>query len=224
MSELTTLTKEDYIFADELLKQIGYSIIKKKDKSQDFFRLKLEAPRRITGSEIGFYYSNKEYTAKFWTSFLFEEEKFRDKGKDAFWPIITQGDALVYSAKPIYRNDREALLKALRYAWINKWKIDNIPLCPYCNARMIIFRKKDTRCYMYACKKIESHPNGKWRFRSWDYGLKENAQAFVQIRRDATVKYKQRMKALGKNPIPAAVLRKRWKIGNNSNFIENRFR
>lgn len=223
MSELTKLTVDDYLFVDEMLIGMGYSMIKKKDKSKDAFRLELKAPRDLEGSEVGYSYSRNEYTSKFWTSFLFDLEKFRDKGKDALWPIITQADQLVYSAKPIYRTNREELLKALRYAWVNKWKIDNIPLCPCCNARMVIFRKKNTRCYMYACKKKESHPDGKWRFRNWDYGLKGNAKAFLAIRREATVRYKERMKKLGKDPKPQALIRSRWVIGNQSNLIPSRF-
>lgn len=155
------LTVDDYVFADEVLRSIGYSVITKKDKSQDFFRLELEAPRPIIGSEIGYRYSNKEYTSKIWLSYDPVLKKFRDVGTDAMWPIITQGDELVYSAKPINRTSREDILKILRYAWVNKWKIDNIPPCQCCNARMVIFRKPNTRCYMYACKRTEAHPDTK---------------------------------------------------------------
>lgn len=217
------LTVDDYLFLDEELRGIGYSVITKSDKSKDFFRLELQAPRPIKGSEIGYRYSNNEYTAKIWTSFLPAEQKFRDTGEDAMWPIITQADELAYSAKPIYRKSREDLMKTLRYAWVNKWKIDNIPLCPCCNARMVIFRKANSRRYMYACKKKGAHPDNKWRFRSWDYGLKEKAQAFVDIRRAATARYKEKMKALGKDPKPAAKIRKRWLPKNENNLISNRF-
>lgn len=224
MEKETALTLADFIFADEMYRGMGYSRIRRKDKNKHIFRLGLGAPRSLTGSEIGYFYGNNGYESVNWTSFLFDEQKYRNVAEDAFWSIIRQGDELVYSAKPITRKSREDLIKHLRYAWINKWKIDNIPLCPCCDAQMIIFRKFRTRKYMYACKKSEQHPDSKWRFLSWDYGLGDKAKAFLEIRREATARYKERMKTLGKNPTPAAFLRKRWKVTKEGNLIENRFK
>lgn len=221
------LTIEDYEFMDEILRNIGILRVKPKEKSEDIFRLGLQAPRMIKGSEVCYRYSNKEYTLKVWPSYVPEEQKFRAVGKDSGWVIITQGDELVYSTKPMKRTTREDfIMKILRYAWVNKFKIDNIPLCPCkdCNGRMFIFRKKGTHCYMYACNKAENHHDGKWRFRSWDYGLKEKSKAFLEIGRKATAKYKAKMKTLGKNPIPAAIIRKKWISVNKNNIIRTHFK
>ena len=192
MSAVKLTSAQYFYLAKELLK-MGYTAIPKKKKSQDLFRLEITTKRKIKGSERGFMYSNNEYTSKIWPSFLEEENKFRDVGTDAGWAIIAQADELVYSAKPLSRTG-DYIKNLLSYAWVTKWKIDNIPLCPCqeCKGKMFIYRKKGTRKYMYACKEIEKHPDKKWIFRDWDYNLPPKAKAFVEIRREKTAEYKKK--------------------------------
>jgi len=211
------LTEDEFLFLDELLIGVGYKRMLKRQKAKDVIRLNLEAPRPIFGSEVGYFYSNNGYTAKFWSSWLETEKKFRDVSTDAFWSIITHGDELAYTAKPFNRDGIESILNAARYAFVAKAKIDNVPLCPVCKARTAIFRKKNTRQYMWICRK--KHPDNKFKFVSWDCGMGPNTKDFLVVRRLATAKYKERCEREGRKPIPAAVLRKKWRIGRPENFI-----
>ncbi len=217
----SALSIEDYLLLDEILKSIGYSDIKRAQKSKDMFRLDLEAPRKLEGSEEGKRYSNNGYTSIIWTSFLLKQGKFRDTEKDIGWPIITMEDELVYSATPVPRTSG-FVMKMARYAWINKWKIDNLPLCPCknCKARMYIYRKRNTRQYMYICKNGARHGDGKARFRPWDYGLPPKAQQFLDLNRLAREAYRKRNEKKGIKPVPKAVTRKRWIVHAPHNIIK----
>lgn len=222
-----TETKYDVLIGllIDLLIKIGYTPIPKRQKSKDVIRLGLESSRPIEASELGFHYSNNGHRAVVWTSWIPELEKFREVGTDTFWSIVTNNDELVYCAKPIARIDEDSIIDLAKQAWINKWKIDNLPLCPCCGARMEIFRKPKTRQYMFACKRNENHkteeyPNGKWHFMNWDYGLGPKAKEFLDIRREATAQYKERMEKIGKSPIPRALIRKSWMVTKPQNLIQ----
>lgn len=208
------------------LLQIGYEPIAARQKAKDVIRLGLQAPRPIEGSELGFQYTNNTHRCVVWTSWLPELQLFRTTGTDIFWSIITQNDELVYCAKPIPRIDIDSIVTLLRYAMVSKWKVDNLPLCDFgdCKARVEIYRKRGTRQYMYVCKKkknhvTKEHPNGVWNFMSWDYALPPKAKKFLMTRREASALYRKKCEALGVEPVPKAVKRKRWKMTKPQNRI-----
>ncbi len=214
------LSAEDYQLLRELLLQTGYTPISKKHKAKEMERLALVAPRRLEGSEEGWRYSSNGYTAVLWTSFLPTKQKFRDVGTDIGWVIITQGDEIAYSATPIPRR-KDFVLRMARKAWVTKWKIDNIPLCPCCNARMAIYRRPMTRQYLFVCKKSEQHHDGVFRFRSWDYELPRNAQAFIDLEPSIREAYRDKDAARCIIRTPKAAIRKKWEVGKTENIIKH---
>jgi hypothetical protein len=218
----TCLGTEDYLVLDDILESQGYGPIEKRQKARDISRLGLHAPRKLTGSEEGRMYANNGYASKLWLTYLKDEERFRAVGEDVGWSIITEGDDLVYTATPIPRNE-DFVLEMTQRAIVNKWKVDNIPLCPCkeCNARMSIYRKRGTRQYMYICKSNPRHGDKKPRFRSWDYGLPDDIKDYVKAKRLLRKAYRDRKKKQGIVPIPKAVTRKKWVIGAPYNVISS---
>lgn len=216
-----TVSKEGFEWFCSIMKEWNFQKIGSKQIIKDFTRLDLQKRiRKVEGYETGFIYSspNSPYSVKVWVTYLEKEEKFRDVGTDAAWVILVTNDELDYSAKPFKRNNSEFFLSLARYAWISKWKIDNPPLCPCktCEKEMQIHRKKGTRQYFWMCIAPNKHENPT--FRSWDYGLGDKAKDFLSIRREKTKKYKEKNKKLGKNPTPAAVLRKKRQVGRPENL------
>lgn len=62
----------------------------------------------------------------------------------------------------------------------------------------------------WKCDRKESHAGNKNRFRSWDYGLPEEAIKYIQpIRKKRAKRYKA-LRAEGKEPHQAMLNRKRW--------------
>lgn len=212
------LTREDYIFVVATLLSWGFKRITRKDSQRTFKRLDLSPPREITGAEAGFIYTANGYSVVVWITYLEAEGKWRDTGTDACWVLIREGDREKYFAKPMPRIPG-VIVKMLSYAWIAKWKIDNRPLCDHCKAYMHIKRKKGGRQYYWICENNHSHVGGKPKFKSWDCNLPPKAQLFLNKRRELTKKYKDRLKKENKVVVPAAVKRKRWRIGNPENKI-----
>lgn len=216
------LTEEDFLFLEKTILDMGYEEITTKDSSKTFTRLKLSPPRPIFGREASYVYRSKDpannYAAILRTTYLKAQKKWRDTGTDIGWVLIVEGDKEKYFARPFQRS-KGFILKFLRYAWVSKFKVDNRPLCPDCNAYMHLKRKTGTRQYFWACFNNERHPFKTASFKSWDFNLKENALNFVNIRREFTKKYNARNKKLGKIVTPAAVKRKKWPIGNKENLV-----
>lgn len=211
------LTKEDFLFVATILLDWGFKKITRLASANTFRRLDLSAPRKIVGREVGFVYvSENGYKVIVWTSYLEEEEEWREVGTDICWVLISEGDRAKYFAKPLARIDG-VIMKLLRYAWVSKWKVDNRPHCDECDDYMHIHRKKNTRQYFWICKKDDHHEDHKPRFKSWDFKLPPKAKEFVTIRRDLTKKYKEFNEKNGITPTPAAVKRKKWPIGKPHN-------
>jgi len=206
------------------MKALGFHKIGGKQIRKDFARLDLEKEiRKLEGWETGFQYSNGTYTVKVWPTFLEKEGKLRDKGTDAGWVIITKGDKLIYCAQYFTRKNKIFFVDIKEYSRITKDKIDNTPLCPCekCQKEMEIHRKKGTRQYFWICINPEKH--SKPQYRSWDYGLSEEDEKFLGIRRKKTARYKAKNKKafeeIGKPiPVPKAVTRKTRKVGRPDNL------
>lgn len=224
--EKSKLTRADAEYMFLLLEVAGFKEMGLSQKVQDFYRLEIKAPpnRKLEGTEQGWSYSNRDYTVIVWPTWLEKEGKFRDTGTDVGWVIAVPSgsDELVYCARPILRSSSNFVLKLCRYAWVTKHKIDHIPLCRECRAKMFIFRKKGTRQYMFICRNCDRHENNVPVFESWDYALKDKAKEFLAIRRKATQKYNKKNEKEGKNPVPKAFTRKRWEIDRPENLQPKR--
>ena len=213
------LTTEDMNTIDREMIKMGFRNRTTHDSRKVFERLGLIPPRKIIGREEGYEYSNNGYTVKCWTSFVKSLNKFREVGKDVAWILAVEGDQALYFARPLQRRSGTMVQRFLSYAWVTKWKIDHRPLCKHCKAYMNIFRKEHSRSYMWICKNSEKHPSGKFQFESWDIGLPDKAQAFVDIRRENTKRYKAKNQKEGKHPIPAPINRNPWKVGTLENLV-----
>ncbi len=212
--EIQSLTKEDFIFLEKSLLEIGFVEITKTDSKKTFNRLGLSPPRPITGKEASYMYTNNNYTVKIHTTFLKKEGKWRDTSTDIGWCLIAEKDVRKYFSRPFQRK-KGFVLKLLRYAWITKWKVDNRHLCPSCNRYMDIKRKQATRQYFWCCTNKAKHTQPV--FLSWDHNLPPKAKQFVTKRRKNTLKYNKNNELLGKNPTPAPVIRKKWNMRNPEN-------
>lgn len=212
------LTVEDFLFLKKEILEMGYREMNQYDSRKSFLRLNLSPPRNIIGREVSFYYNHNGYTVILHTTYLEKEKKWRDTGTDVGWNLISHGDKAVYFAKPFLRT-KSFILKFLKYAYISKWKVDNRPLCPECKAFMVIFRKTGSRQYFWSCFNKTRHESQKPQYLSWDYGLPQDDIKFVSIRREYTRNYHKKNKKEGKTPIPAAVKRKKWIVGNKDNLL-----
>lgn len=220
-----TPSKEGFDWFCSVMAEHNFSKIGSKQIRKDFFRLDLETNiRKLNGREVGFACSSpySDYVVIVWVSFLEEEGKFREMGEDVGWVIIRKGDDLVYCARYFLRSNKEFFLSLFRYAWTNKFRIDNVPLCPYenCKKQMKITRKKGTRQYYWSCINPDVHKKNQ--FLSWDYGLPPKAKAFADIRRKKTLAYNKKnqkaFKETGKPiPVPKAKTRVVRKIGKPEN-------
>lgn len=212
------LTSNDFLFLERMLMNMGYHKITRYDSRKNFLRLNISAPRPIIGRESSYYYNHNGYTVILHTTYLEKEKKWRNIGIDAGWNLIAQGDKALYFARPFERT-KGFIIKFLRYAAISKWKVDHRPLCPKCNAYMVIFRKINTRKYFWACFNTTRHENNSPEFLFWDYELSPDDLKFVNIRREYTQRYNAKNKKEGKKVTPAAVKRKKWVIGKPENLI-----
>jgi hypothetical protein len=225
------LTRENFIFLHSILISLGYRKLLKSEWDSIYERLRPESDKKTKGKEVTYVYTNSitMLTVVLHTTYVEAWGEWRGNGEDIAWNLITEGDIAKYFAKPFKRptdeKDVDKFIKDyLRYAWVSKWKVDHRPLCPCCSAYMIIYRKSNTRQYMWACFKNEAHPENDHgerepQFLGWDHSLGPKAKDFVEIRREITKKYKERCKREGRNPRPAAKLRRGWKIRNRQNLM-----
>ncbi len=212
------LTEDDFLFLEKMILSMGYRNITRNDSSKEFLRLNLSPPRPIRGRETSYRYTNNGYTVFLHTTYLEASKKWRDKGTDAGWILIAEGDKARYFAKPFSRT-KGFIMKFLRYAWVTKWKVDNRPLCPECKAYMHITKKVGTRQYYFICRNMISHKKEQPLFLPWDVGLPFNALKFLNIRREYSEKYNKKIKDGGKAVTPARKIRKTWKIGRPENLV-----
>jgi len=199
----------------------------KKYSYRDFQRLDLKPPRKIVGREVGYFFEANGYKVKIWTTILEDQRKPRDKGTDVGWVLITKGDVVVYYAKCFLRIDDKFFLRILRYAWIAREKVLNIPLCRECKRQMEIKRNSKTNQTYFSCENVLGHSHVGKISESWDKPLEGKLKAleFLGIRRKQTAAYnKKNREAFEKDgtPIPTskAKIRKSWIVGNPDNLKE----
>jgi hypothetical protein len=214
--------KEDFIFLKSQLERIGFRQLSQSHRRDGSRRLGLVAPRKLSGSEVGFYYSHptNSLTAIVWTTYIEAEEKFREQ--DMAWCLIKKNDHVLYYSKPV-RRTKNFLINLLSKAWIVKYRVDFHPLCHKCDASMRI-QQKANGGYFYACFKRDDHDNKKPVFTPWDSigpkgVLPKKAQAFVDKMRARLQAYRNRNSKAGIVRKPMSQIRKKWIMKRPQNMI-----
>ena len=219
--EKFVLTKDDFLFLEKTLLDMGYLEETTTYSKRLFDRLNLVPPRTITGRESTYIYKSREqgnnYRVIIHTTYLKASNKWRDTSNDAAWCLIAEGDQAKYFARPFLRT-KGLVLKLIRYAWVTKWKVDHRPLCPQCQDFMDIVKRVEPRGYYWICRNNVRHDENKPVFSPWDFGLPFKASKFVDIRREYTKKYNDKNKKEGKTPTPARKIRKSWIVKKPENL------
>lgn len=227
MPERAQLATDDFSFIEEELIKLGYVRRIAKNVKMDFIRLGLVAPREIKGREASFITYNHGLNSLIWVSYDEVHKEWREV--DLGWGLIRKGDKRQYCSKPLRRtpNFIQALLKRAR---VNKWRVDNRPLCPYCGAYMDIYERKDkkdkkpTGQYLWACFKRDKHENKEPVFVGWDKigsekKLPAEIEDYVLMMRKRVADYKERNRKLGIVRTPARFIRKPWGMTKPDNQI-----
>lgn len=198
---------EDFAEFEEELKIRGFRRLSSVEFYSEFQRLKLTAPRPRIGRELAFIFYANQYIVLVWTTWLLKEQAAREE--DAGWVLITEGDDVLYFSHPLNRT-KNFLHNLLMWTRIACWKVRHRLLCPECKNFMNIIRGRALKQRFWKCGRKELHPSGKNRFRSWDYGLPEEAIRFIKPIRKKRVKRYKALRAAGKKPHQAMLNRKRW--------------
>lgn len=193
-------------FEEELIKR-GFRQISRPEFSRQFGRLELKAPRPRPGRELGYLFHANQYNVFVWTTWLEKEQVAREI--DAGWILISERDEVLYFSHPIHRT-KNFLQNLLMQARIACWKVRHRPLCPECHHFMDIVRGRALKQRFWKCGRKELHGSGKNRFKSWDYGLPEEAFKYILPIRKKRKKGYAALRARGKKPHQAMLKRKRW--------------
>lgn len=198
---------EDFSGFEEELRMRGFRRISSPEFTLQFSRLALVAPRPRFGRELGYLFYANQYTVLVWTTWLEKEQKAREE--DAGWVLIAEGDKVLYFSHPIHRT-KNFLYNLLMQARIACWKVRHRPLCPECHNFMNIVRGHALKQRFWKCDRKELHAGGKNRFRSWDYGLPEDAIKFLRPIRKKRKKRYDAIRVAGEESHQAMLKRKRW--------------
>jgi hypothetical protein len=197
----------DFSDFEKELKRRGFRRISGPEFSSQFERLGLKAPRPRIGRELGYLFYANEYTVLVWTTWLLKQQEAREE--DAGWVLIAEKDNALYFSHPIHRT-KNFLQNLLMHARIACWKVRHRPLCPECSNFMSIVRGRALKQRFWKCDRKGLHAGSKDRFRSWDYGLPEDAVNFLKPIREKREKRYAALRAAGKKPHQAMLKRKRW--------------
>ena len=198
--------REFLAFENELIHR-GFRRISGPEFSSQFRRLGLKAPRPREGRELGYLFYANQYTVFVWTTWLLEKKVAREE--DAGWVLIAEKDKVLYFSRPIHRT-KNFIQNILMQARIACWKVRRRPLCPECHNFMDIVRGRALKQRFWKCNRKKLHAGGKNRFRSWDYGLPEEAVKYLGSIRKKREKRYAVLRAAGKEPHQAMLKRKRW--------------
>jgi hypothetical protein len=205
----TLVTFED--LERELLAR-GFRAISDVQFVSEFRRLGLIAPRPRIGREAGFTFSRNGLVVRVWTTWLRREKILRDV--DAGWVLITKGDSALYFSHPLNRT-KNFFLNLFRQAWIAKFRVQNRPHCPDCNAFMEIVRGPELKERYWRCDRVERHGDRTARSYRWDIGLPEKAQAYIDGLRRERMRHEEKIIIAGGKPHAAMLKRKPWKRHRN---------
>lgn len=207
MPEKCLPTLEDFeVFEKELFK-VGFRRLTGGEFSKQFEMLGLKAPRPRPGRELGYIFYSNEYVVFVWTTWLLREEVAREE--DAGWVLIAERGKELYFSHPIHRT-KNFLYNLSMQAWIAALRVLGRPLCPECRYYMDIVRGRALKQRYWKCERRKLHPDGKDKFRDWDYGLPEKALEYLRPIRKRRKKRYATLRALGKEPHQAMLKRVKW--------------
>ncbi len=222
MPKRAVLTVNDFLTIKNELERLGFREVGIYEFRNDFKRLGLQSPRKVSGREVGFKFEANHLIVKVWTSFEKKTGEFRKK--DAGWVLICQGDDARYFSGKLHRT-KNFVARILSFAWISKWKVEHRPLCPVCHAFMeITTGSKNPKSKYWSCEKILSHPNGKKSRLDWDHGITREkmpkAYLFLMKKRKKAAKYRAKLRKEGKPTDQAMFKRKKWKRKRPENAVK----
>lgn len=178
--------------------------------------LRLVAPRKIEGREIGFFYFENGLTVVVWTTWLDCENRARDN--DSGWIIILDenGDRC-YTSRPLHRT-KNFLYRLLMEAKIARTRVKNRPKCAECGAFMkIVHRRSRDRtrylksCYWKCARRLD-HKGEVVHSLRFDHGLPQEALDYLRPRRKKHRREAKNLRKAGKEPFAAMRERKGWKL------------
>ena len=200
--------EDDFAFLKKELEKLGFREITGVEFYNQFKRLKLKAPRRRLGKEVGFMFYANGLTVFVWTTWLRKEKRARKE--DAAWVLITEGGEAPYFSHPIHRT-KNFIRNLLCQAWIARWRILHRPLCPECSQFMQIVRGKGVKSRYWSCLNIGEHESKRPVRLSWDHGLPPKAKKYVDDLRKKRAAFRAKQRKAGK-PAPQKIFeRKPWK-------------
>lgn len=196
------------VFSKELLRRNFYKT-SARELCERFPRLRLIAPRKIEGSEVGFRFFENDLEVVIWTTWL--EKAQRARATDAGWVIILDEKMDVcYSSRPLHRT-RNFLTNLLIQACIARARVLHRPRCVECGHFMKLVHGRGVKATYWRCARRLDHKGGAARSVPFDYGLPQEALDYLVKRRRAHRKALRNLRAQGKSPFVAMRQRKRWK-------------
>lgn len=201
---------EDFEKFQEMLFERGFRKLSRQEFVSEFRRLKLRAPRPRKGRELALVLYANDYRAVVWTTWLKESQVARKK--DSGWVLIAEGNRVLYFSRPIHRT-KNFLKNLSMQARIAGWKVRHRLRCPECHNFMHIVRGKALKQRFWQCRLTQLHEDRRRRFKSWDYGLPEEALKYLHPIRKKRVKRYATLRAEGKEPHQAMLARKLWGKG-----------
>lgn len=195
-------------FSKELLKRKFYKT-SARELCERFSRLRLIAPRKIEGSEVGFRFFENDLEVVVWTTWVEKEQRVRTK--DAGWVIILDERMdICYSSRPLHRT-KNFLANLLMHARIARARVMRRPRCVECGHFMKLVHGKGMKATYWRCTRRLDHVGEKAHSLPFDHDLPQEALDYLAPRRRMHRKVLRRIRAQGKSPFAAIRIRKRWK-------------
>lgn len=211
MPKKVEIVHEAFALFRKWMERRGFRLVLRGEFQRDFVRLGLVAPRQTEGREIGFRYNASGLEVRVWTTYLDPEGPM--KSKDEGWVLIKDGDRARYYARPMHRT-KHFLRKLFMCARVAQIRIQERPHCPKCEKYMRIAYGSGLKSRYWECRRTELHADGRFAFRSWDYGLSEYPKAFSFVKelRKKRLPHQMKMRADGKRTGTAVLRRKSWRV------------
>jgi len=215
------------------LKSMGFSEIVRGEMAVTMRAYGVRPPRAPRAGEIGFKYVAHGYVVKVWTtcmrgavekcrraglhdgsSTVAEVVVGRPAGKDVGWIVIADHFGRAeYFARPTLRT-KNFVTTLLRRTWITKRRVERRPLCPSCHKFMWICTKQSGATF-WACRRRQSHPDGRSVFKDWDASLPPKALKLARAWRKSFSTHLKKARQEGKEPRRASTIRTPWTAEEN---------
>ncbi len=174
---------------------------------------RLIAPRKLEGVEERLTCEDSGQVGILFTSWLDEQKKWRARGSDSMWPIITEHKKMVWHGYPCKRTEK-GIAEFYTYALIVEHEIYHRPACSICNQMMHCRRIYGTTDYQYVCKANTYHPYERITL-PFGFSLPQFLKDFLISKKEAHEKYLHDNERKGIERIPAGLVRKPWIVIEN---------